>query len=61
MGYEKRERIKNKRSSSVQKREREESEKRSHALKKKLEEGNFSIEYHFHQIYHTHAHLDQFV
>jgi hypothetical protein len=30
-------------------------------LKKKLEKGNFSKEYHFHQIYHTHAPLDQFV
>jgi hypothetical protein len=28
---------------------------------KKLEKGNFSKEYHFHQIYNTHAHLDQLV
>jgi hypothetical protein len=40
-----------------------ESEKKKIAMpyQKKLEKGNFSKEYHFHQIYHTHAHLDQFV
>ena len=31
------------------------------SFKKKLEKGNFSKEYHFHQIHHTHAPLDQFV
>jgi cAMP phosphodiesterase len=48
-------------SSSVQKKESE-KKKSNHALSKnKLEKGNFSKEYHFHQIYHTHAHLDQLV
>ena len=60
MGYRKKwERIKSK-SSSVQK-EREKRKVAMSSLKKKLEKGNFSKEYHFHQIYHTHAHLDQLV
>ena len=49
-------------SSSVQRERERESEKKKVAMpsQKKLEKGNFSKEYHFHQIY-THAHLDQFV
>jgi hypothetical protein len=44
------------------KRERE-CEKKNVAIpsQKKLEKENFPKEYHFHQIYHTHAHLDQCV
>ena len=66
MGYRKKERVrKNKRekSSSVQREREKESEKKKVAMpsQKKLEKGNFSKEYHFHQICHTHAHLDQFV
>jgi hypothetical protein len=40
-----------------------ESEKKKVAMpsQKKLEKGNFSKEYHFHQIHHKHAPLDQFV
>jgi hypothetical protein len=47
--------------SKERERESVSEKKSSHALSKKPEKGNFSKEYHFHQIYDTHAPLDQFV
>jgi hypothetical protein len=60
MGYRKKRENKIAKSSSVQKKRRE-SEKKKVAMpfQKELEKENFSKEYHFHQIYNTHAHLDQ--
>ena len=64
MGYRKKEweRIKEPKALVFKKRERK-SEKKKVAMpsQKKLEKENFSKEYHFHQIYHTHAHLDHLV
>jgi hypothetical protein len=56
------ERIKEQKALVFSKKERK-SEKKKVTMpsQKKLEKGNFSKEYHFHQICHTHAHLDQFV
>jgi hypothetical protein len=55
MGYEKRE---EEQKLFCSKKEKEKES--SHALKEKLEEGNFSKEYHFHHSCHTPTHLDQF-